>query len=429
MEKEGEVFRTFETENQVEKAPAIDKAKKADFFAMIKELADHMEVREETAFSKVVGKLASYPFMVHLVCVAMFIWFVSSMTPIFSPILYSLTLGSSLWYLFQIEKEQIAKQVKTREAAEIADHAARTKNQTFSDKETATWLNQLLVRFWPNLIEPIVSQSIRDSVQPYLDQYRPAFLEQLQIDACALGSRPPFVKGATSHIIPPEPKEKQGDEHGDEKEDKLGGVELVLHLELISSRDMILRIIAKLSEDSKLHPLKGMAFQAVLERIVLQGELRVRFSGLKAEYPYVGKMRIAFANRPTIDFKVKPLNLMDICEVPFVSTLVDKLLGDILASFVVEPNPLILNFVDILVGEEQHTNPKKPSVEIRVDVLEAANLVAADTDMSSLMSKKTSDPFVMVAILAETQKTSVVKRSLNPTWEESFIFHMWPVRP
>eukprot|EP00854_Cymbomonas_tetramitiformis_P021937 gene21937-26418_t len=414
MEKEGEVFRTFETENQVEKAPAIDKAKKADFFAMIKELADHMEV-----------------------CVAMFIWFVSSMTPIFSPILYSLTLGSSLWYLFQIEKEQIAKQVKTREAAEIADHAARTKNQTFSDKETATWLNQLLVRFWPNLIEPIVSQSIRDSVQPYLDQYRPAFLEQLQIDACALGSRPPFVKGATSHIIPPEPKEKQGDEHGDEKEDKLvrpnlirvsqqGGVELVLHLELISSRDMILRIIAKLSEDSKLHPLKGMAFQAVLERIVLQGELRVRFSGLKAEYPYVGKMRIAFANRPTIDFKVKPLNLMDICEVPFVSTLVDKLLGDILASFVVEPNPLILNFVDILVGEEQHTNPKKPSVEIRVDVLEAANLVAADTDMSSLMSKKTSDPFVMVAILAETQKTSVVKRSLNPTWEESFIFHMWP---
>ncbi|TPX69345.1 phosphatidylserine decarboxylase [Spizellomyces sp. 'palustris'] len=60
------------------------------------------------------------------------------------------------------------------------------------------------------------------------------------------------------------------------------------------------------------------------------------------------------------------------------------------------------------------------SLTLRVNVVEARNLMAKDR-------RGTSDPFVVIKLGGQSNKTSVIPRNLSPTWNEMFEFVLTPV--
>src|SRR3989338_551637 len=54
--------------------------------------------------------------------------------------------------------------------------------------------------------------------------------------------------------------------------------------------------------------------------------------------------------------------------------------------------------------------------KVKVQVVEAQNLMIADL--------KSSDPYVEIITSKKTQKTKVIKKNLNPVWNEEFIFDL-----
>ena len=67
--------------------------------------------------------------------------------------------------------------------------------------------------------------------------------------------------------------------------------------------------------------------------------------------------------------------------------------------------------------KESSKSSSMSTLSLRVEVLEARDLRAADRN-------KSSDPFVLVSVGKEKFKTSVVKKNLNPKWtsKNTFVF-------
>lgn len=53
--------------------------------------------------------------------------------------------------------------------------------------EKSDWLNNLLKKLWPKMKEAI-AESIRQSLQPTLDYYRPGFLNKLAVRRCSVAA-------------------------------------------------------------------------------------------------------------------------------------------------------------------------------------------------------------------------------------------------
>lgn len=53
--------------------------------------------------------------------------------------------------------------------------------------EKSDWLNNLLKKLWPKMKEAI-AESIRQSLQPTLDYYRPGFLNKLAVRRCSIAA-------------------------------------------------------------------------------------------------------------------------------------------------------------------------------------------------------------------------------------------------
>jgi len=56
-------------------------------------------------------------------------------------------------------------------------------------------------------------------------------------------------------------------------------------------------------------------------------------------------------------------------------------------------------------------------MSLRVDIIEAKNLIKADTFGMS-------DPYVIVTVGEQTWRTSVIKNNLNPVWKEFHVFKL-----
>ena len=64
----------------------------------------------------------------------------------------------------------------------------------YPDVERANWLNEFLQKLWPQMNRAI-GQSIKDSVQPLLDYYKPGFLSHLAFDKLNMGDKAFRVTG------------------------------------------------------------------------------------------------------------------------------------------------------------------------------------------------------------------------------------------
>ena len=61
-----------------------------------------------------------------------------------------------------------------------------------TDTESVDWMNSFLVKFWP-IYQPVLAQTIINSVDQVLSASTPAFLDSLKLKTFTLGSKPPRI--------------------------------------------------------------------------------------------------------------------------------------------------------------------------------------------------------------------------------------------
>ena len=324
--------------------------------------------------------------------------------------------------------------------------------QTLGD--TAAWLNRAMVRLWPSALEPMISQSVLESVQAMFDEFlnSQSVIRRLKVEAISLGSVPLRIKRVRTGL--PEAnvavtKKKAGianpitslfesmSEKQQEDFDILlerfqeaseeSRIDIDLDIQFVPSDDMKIEISAGLH--------KALPFYLHLNNLTLEGTIRIRLSKLMSAPPFIGILGITFPTLPDLDFEIRPVSklLGDITSMPVINQI-----GDLVrSSLTVLALP---NVLELPLGEWAEANPNEeaaavrivktddfdedwenenPQLRLDIEVLRAHNLAAAD---NNLVLGKSSDPYVEIDCAHNHGRTKVKSRTLNPKWNEHFMF-------
>eukprot|EP00850_Spirogloea_muscicola_P014305 SM000101S09303 [mRNA] locus=s101:493723:497900:- [translate_table: standard] len=307
-----------------------------------------------------------------------------------------------LAYLAQLDDRQ---KEKLRRRIRAEEKRAAAQNRPMADTESAQWLNRILERVWPIVLERFISEELLPSLAPwFFEKNRPWHVKKVLLKKLHMGSSPPYVAAARVYSCP------QQDDHA------------VLELagEFVASHDMSAIISSKAR-------YVGMWTTFHVTNVHLEGKLRI---GLKfvSGWPYISRARLSFAGAPYVSLMVRPLasHGIDVSDLPGVAGWLDRLLATALETSLVEPNMLVID-VQRLVGRYMTTSTDEPrpsgnffhveereaAAELLVEVLEATNLKISD-------SNGFSDPFVKGALGGARFKSAVKYKTLNPKWYEDF---------
>ncbi|KAK3280799.1 hypothetical protein CYMTET_11378 [Cymbomonas tetramitiformis] len=339
-------------------------------------------------------------------------WFIAKFLS-FGP----LVVCSFLWPILFVN--EILTKKRTRISQILASRTYSTLLQKTTSFETCTvenaeWFNKVLALFWPGFISPMVSKIIENNVQYYLDVYRPAALNRLELDECRLGDKPPRVQGAKAYCL---------------NVDSPSDVEFELDLDITTGMNpaleegtgMVLSMGAKVGSS-----YVGLPVQVYGENLSILGKLRVRIGGIdNKKSPPVGRLRISFAEPPELNFTLRTVGKVEVMDLPGVKDWKNNVLGDIISGLMVEPNALDINLDEIMNAPPPE---EKKTVRVDVKVVKAENLKAADSrSVTAIASgeRGTSDPYVKLTVLDKTRQTEPIMKTLNPVWNDAdfaFIF-------
>lgn len=170
------------------------------------------------------------------------------------------------------------------------------KTRLASEHESAEWINNFLDRFWL-MYEPILSMTIKSSVNQILSTAAPAFLDSLKLEEFTLGTKAPRIDKVRTF-----PK----------TEDDIVMMDWGLSFTPMDVSDMTRKqIVNKTNPKVVLHIRvgKGLATAALpvlVEDITFSGLMRIRMK-LMSNFPHVQVVDICFLEKPTIDYVLKPL--------------------------------------------------------------------------------------------------------------------------
>ncbi|KAF6158107.1 hypothetical protein GIB67_014901 [Kingdonia uniflora] len=147
----------------------------------------------------------------------------------------------------------------------------------FSQRQKLTWLNAHLTKIWPYVNEA-ASELIKASVEPVLEQYRPAVISGLKFSKLTLGTVAPQFTGVS--II-----EDGGSE----------GITLELELQWDGNPNIVLDI----------KTIVGVALPVQVKNIGFTGVFRLIFKPLIEEIPCVGAVSYSLREKKKLDFTLK----------------------------------------------------------------------------------------------------------------------------
>lgn len=170
------------------------------------------------------------------------------------------------------------------------------KTRLASEHETADWINNFLDRFWP-MYEPVLSQTIIQSVNQILITNTPAFLDSLRMTHFTLGNKAPRIDKVRTF-----PKTEK---------------DVVMMDWGISFTPKDTTDMTERQKADKINPKielsirvgKGLATAALpvlVEDVTFSGLLRIRMK-LIPNFPHVQIVDICFLEKPVIDYVLKPI--------------------------------------------------------------------------------------------------------------------------
>lgn len=254
----------------------------------------------------------------------------------------------------------------------------------FPQMEKLSWLNSQLEKLWPYINEA-ASELIKSSLEPTLEQYRPAILASLEFSKLTLGTVAPQFTGIC--IVDSGP----------------GEIIMELEMQWDGNPNIVL--------DIKTH--LGVALPIQIKNIGFTGLFRIIFKPLVDEFPCFGAVCYSLREKKNLDFTLKVVG-GELSAIPGLSDAIDGTIRDAIEDSITWP---VRKIIPIIPGDYSDLE-LKPHGVLDVRVVQAKDLSNKD-----LIGK--SDPFVAVFIRPlrnRTKKTKTISNQLNPIWNESFEF-------
>nr|GLL37863.1 synaptotagmin-4-like [Ipomoea trifida] len=256
----------------------------------------------------------------------------------------------------------------------------------FAHRQKLNWLNRELEKLWP-YVDQAASEVIRNSVEPILEQYRPAILAALKFSRLTLGTVAPQFTGVT--IMESDPKE----------------IVMEMEMQWDGNPNIVLDI----------KTLVGVALPIQVKNIGFTGVFRIIFKPLVDEFPCFGAICFSLREKRNLDFTLKVIG-GDIASIPGVSDAIETTIRDAIEDSITWPVRII---IPILPGDYSDLE-LKPVGMLDVKLIQAKELTNKD-----LIGK--SDPFAEVFVRplrARMKNSKVISNSLNPIWNEHFEFEV-----
>lgn len=256
----------------------------------------------------------------------------------------------------------------------------------FSERQKLTWLNLQLDKIWPYVNEA-ASELISKSLEPILEQYRPAILASLKFTKFTLGTVAPQFTGVA--II--------------ESESDTRGVTMELEMQWDGNPNIKLDIKTRV----------GVALPVQVKDIRFTGVFRLIFKPLVDEFPCFGAVSYSLREKKNLDFTLKIVG-GEISTIPGISDAIEETIRDAIEDSITWP---VRKIFPILPGDYSDLE-LKPVGTLEVKLVQAKDLTNKD-----IIGK--SDPFTVLFIrpLRDRTKTSkTINNQLNPVWNEHFEF-------
>lgn len=273
-----------------------------------------------------------------------------------------------------------------------------------NDQESVEWINSFLVKFWP-IYQPVLAQTIINSVDQVLSSATPAFLDSLKLKTFTLGSKPPRMEHVKTYP-------KAGDD--------IVIMDWKFSFTPNDTADMTSRQIKnKVNPKVVLEIRVGKAMiskglDVIVEDMQFSGLMRLKVK-LQIPFPHVEKVEMSFLERPSIDYVCKPLGGetfgFDINFIPGLESFILEQIHGNLAPMMYAPNVFPIEVAKMLAG-----TPVDQAIGVVAVTLHGAQGLKNPDRFSSDI-----DPYAVISLnrRQELARTKHIKDTSNPRWNET----------
>lgn len=292
----------------------------------------------------------------------------------------------SYWRRERIHKEREAysRQMISLEKKDLfrllPEHAANSAARKQPDQ--FEWLNVELAKVWPFLNEA-VAETVRNKLQPVLDQYKMGLVEEYKISSLSFGVTSPRFLGVKM--------EEMGEDEASVEAD----------LRWRAERE---NIVIKVKT-------AGPDFEVKVGNISVSATAKIVLKPLVETMPCFGAIMVSLSGIPVIDFDLK-IAAGDANALPGVAKMIDNSIRTAIEDMLVWPNRMVC---PVLPGDFSFLELKP------VGILDVTLIKAEGVMNTDILGK--SDCFVVLFVRKKPERikrSSTRKNSLNPVWNEGF---------
>lgn len=269
------------------------------------------------------------------------------------------------------------------------------------ESETMEWLNSFMTKFWL-IYEPSLSMTIAQVTNELLEEQKPGFIDQIQLDHFTLGSKAPRIDLIRS-FPKTDPQEVV--------------IDMAASFTPNDTSDLTARQLQeKVNPKVKLGIRLGKGFlkkkfPILLEDMSFKGKMRFRINMINT-FPHIKTIEMCFLDPPDFDFVLKPIGGekfgFDIKIIPGLSEFIKQVVDTNLGPMVYSPNTFQLNVQQLIAG---------------VGVLSGVGVVGINIKAAYDLlpdSGGTVEAYVRLVNKdkKELARSRVKKDSRNPVWEE-----------
>ncbi|KAI1333108.1 C2 domain-containing protein [Xylariaceae sp. FL0255] len=273
-----------------------------------------------------------------------------------------------------------------------------------TDHESLEWMNSFLVKFWP-IYQPVLAQTIINSVDQVLSSATPAFLDSLKLKTFTLGSKPPRMDHVKTY-----PK----------AEDDTVVMDWKFSFTPNDTADMTARQIKnKINPKIVLEIRIGKAMiskglDVIVEDMAFSGIMRLKIK-LQIPFPHIEKVEMCFLERPTIDYVCKPLGGetfgFDINFIPGLESFILEQIHGNLQPMMYAPNVFPIEVAKMLAG-----SPVDQAIGVVAVTLHGAQGLKNPDNFAG-----NTDPYAVLTLnkRAPLAQTKTIRDTPNPRWNET----------
>nr|DAD33858.1 TPA_asm: hypothetical protein HUJ06_012709 [Nelumbo nucifera] len=293
----------------------------------------------------------------------------------------------SLIYLYQVH---VRYSMRLRRKVQFEERKQANQRRVLSDSETVRWLNHVVEKIWPICMEQIASQKILLPIIPwFLEKYKPWTAKKAVIQHLYMGRTPPMFTDI--RVL----RQSADDDH----------LVLELGMKFLSADDMSAILAVKLRKRFGF----GMWAKLHVTSMHIEGKVLIGVKFLH-EWPFLGRLRLCFAEPPYFQMTVKPIfnHGIDVTELPGIAGWLDKLLAVAFEETLVEPNMLVVDvekFISAPAGGWFSVYEKEPIAYARVEIVEGIDMKPSDPN-------GLADPYVKGQLGPY--------KLVDPYWQEEF---------